>query len=109
VESLDRVKYIRLGHVERWVLGAVYSLSFEHPEESFTSSIIATMTDTAHAADESAMLQKPLIVTAGELTAAIRMQNHWPVTLALPRRHFNCTNDPVTILSVVHGPPSPAC
>ncbi len=76
MESLHRVKYIRLGHVERWVFGAVYSLSFEPPEESFTSGIIAIMTDTAHAADERAMLQKPRIVTAGELTAAIRMQNH---------------------------------
>jgi len=55
--------------------------------------IYATMTDTAHAADESAMLQKPLIVTAGELTAAIRMQNHWPVTLALPRGHCHRTNE----------------
>ena len=52
------------------------ALPFELTEEAFTSSVIAAMPDGTHAANQRVAVEKALVVGAGELAAAIRMQDH---------------------------------
>ena len=52
------------------------ALSFELTEEAFTGSVVAAVSDCTHAANQRVAIQRALVVGAGELAAAIRMQDH---------------------------------
>jgi len=82
----------------------MHSLTFEHPEEALTGRIVATMSDGTHAAHQVIATEVALIVTTGELTATIGMQNDRSRALTLPDRHLNSTDHHVAILTMVHGP-----
>ena len=43
MESLDVVKHIGLGSIERWVTMTVDALALEHAEEAFTGGVVATV------------------------------------------------------------------
>ena len=47
---------------------------------------------------------RKLVVRTGELAAAVRMQNHRPVTLVLPDRHLHRSNHHLPTLTVMHRP-----
>lgn len=52
------------------------ALPFELAEEAFTGSVVAEVPDGTHAANQRIAIQKALVVGAGELAAAIRVQDH---------------------------------
>lgn len=52
------------------------TLSLELTEEAFAGCVNATMSDGTHTANQRVAIQKALVVSAGELAAAIRMQDH---------------------------------
>jgi hypothetical protein len=71
MEPFDVIEYVSSRFVLRPVTPVMNSLPFEHSEESFTGSIIATMTDRTHAAYQLVVTEISLVVTFGKLTASI--------------------------------------
>jgi|TARA_R100001143_G_C3264006_1_gene89090 hypothetical protein len=71
MEPLNVVEYISSRFVLSSVAPVVNSLPLEHSEESLAGSIIATMTDRAHAAYQAVAAEISLVVTTGKLTASI--------------------------------------
>jgi hypothetical protein len=71
MKPLDVIKYVSSCFVLSAVPPVVNSLPFEHSEESFTGSIIATMTNRTHAAYQLVVTEISLVVTTGKLTASI--------------------------------------
>jgi len=54
------------------------ALPFQLTEEAFTGCVVAAMPDCTHAADQRVAIRKALVVDAGELATAIRMQDLSP-------------------------------
>lgn len=52
------------------------ALPFELTEEAFTGSVVATMSDGTHAADQRVEIQKALVVRTGELGGFNRSLQH---------------------------------
>src|SRR5690606_15000940 len=104
MKPLNVVEYIRPSFVTGSIRLMGNALPFQLTEETLTRSVVAAMTDGTHAADERVATQKALVVSTGELAAAIRMQDHCPVTLALPDRHLHRSNHHLPILAVMHRP-----
>ena len=53
------------------------TLPLELTEEAFAGSVIAAMPDGTHAANQRVVIQKPLVVRAGELGGFNRSSQHW--------------------------------
>lgn len=71
MEPLDVIEYVSACLIQSAIVAVVNPLSLEHPEESFASGIVATVTDCAHAAHQPVAAEISLIVSAGELTASV--------------------------------------
>ena len=104
MKSLDVVEQISTRLIASAVVPVRHALSLEHSEKSLAGGVVAAMSEAAHAADERVAIQKALIIFAGELAAAVRMQDHRASALSLPDRHLNRADDHVPILPVMHGP-----
>ncbi len=59
------------------------ALPLEQTEEAFTGSVVPTMSDGTHAADQRVANQKTLIVRTGELGGFNRSSQHWIVVQTL--------------------------
>lgn len=86
MEPLDVVEDVSSCLVQGPIASVMDTLSLEYPEEALASSIIATVPDCAHATYNTIAAKEALIIAAGELAAAIRMQNDGRFSLAMMHR-----------------------
>ncbi len=77
VEALDVIKDISSGFGVRVVSTTIDPFAFQHSEEALACCIVSTTANAAHRTREVVAFQEALIVTAGELTATITVQDHW--------------------------------
>jgi hypothetical protein len=73
VKSLNVIEYISPCFVPGTVPAMVNPFAFEQAEEPFAGGVIAAVTHGTHAADQSVLAKKPLVVAAREPAAAIGM------------------------------------
>lgn len=82
----------------------VDALALKHAEEALTGGVVPAVPDSTHRAQQRVLLQESLVVATPELTAAIRVQDHYASSLSLPDRHFDCPNHHPPIRAVMHRP-----
>lgn len=76
MKPLDVVEQIRPCFITSSIRLMGNALPFELTEEAFTGSVVTTVPNGTHAANQRVAIQKALVVGAGELAAAIRMQGY---------------------------------
>lgn len=104
VEGLDEVENIGPSIRSRPVSPSVDALSLEHAEAALDQRVISAAADTAHAAGHVVALQETLVLVAGELAAAIRVQHQRRSILALPKGHQDSLQNQLAILDGTHRP-----
>ena len=67
-------------------------------EEALGSGVVPTMADVAHAADDSVIYEELLILSTGELCAAVRVQDYLTAIRALPAGHHHRLKHQMPIL-----------
>jgi hypothetical protein len=98
VEAFNVVKDIgpRLGQGP--AMTTTNAFAFDHAEETFGRRIISAVTDSAHAAEDVVISQKPLVIAAGELRTTIGVQHQRFLIRPLPAGHQHGFDHHVTVL-----------
>ena len=104
VEALDVVEHIGPGVSQGQVSTAMHALALEQAEEALHRCIVAAVADRTHAAGEVMVFQELLVIRAGELRAAIRVQDYRVAVWALPARHHHRLEHHVSVLHRGHRP-----
>ena len=82
MKAFDVVEDIRSSLSPRKVLPPVHAFSLEYTEEALRGSIVRAASDSTHAAHEPVPLEEALVLIAGELATAVRVQDHGTTILS---------------------------
>ena len=104
MEAFDIVKDICSCFGMSGVASAIHTLAFQHAEEAFRSRVVGAAAHGTHRTGQIVAPQEPLIFIAGELTAAIAVQDHRLSRFALPQRHQHGLQNELAILTTTHRP-----
>jgi len=86
MKPLDVIEQIRPHFIASPIRLMGNTFPFEQTEETFTGSVIATMTDGTHTANQRVATQKVLVVSTGELPRSecrITDQSPWRCQIAI--------------------------
>jgi len=104
VKAFDVVEDIRSSLSPREVLPPVHAFSLQYTEEALSGSVVRAASDSTHAAQEPMPLEEALILIAGELATAVRVQDHGTTILSLPQSHQDGLENELPVLARTHRP-----
>ena len=93
VEAFDVVKDVRPGVGSGAIATPVHTFAFEQAKETFCHGVVVATAHVAHAAHDAVIGEEPLILLAGVLRPAIRVQDDGPIAVPLPQRHEHGLHD----------------
>lgn len=98
------VKDVRPCLGQSQVTATMDAFALDHAEEALGGGIVGAVADLAHAAEDVVIGKEALILTAGKLRAAIRMQHQQLSIRSLPAGHQHRLDHQVTVLDAGHRP-----
>lgn len=104
MEAFDVIKDVGPCLGQSQVAATTGTFAFYHAEEPLGRRVISAMADSTHAAENVVISEEALVLAAGELRAAIRMQHQRLPIRTLPASHQHRLDHHVPIMDIEHRP-----
>lgn len=104
VETFDAVEHISPSVRQGGITAVMHSLTLEQAEEDLHGRVAPAVTDRTPATGELMAFEEQLVVCAGELRAAVRVQDDRTAMWTLPAGHHHRPEYHVPVLHRGHRP-----